>query len=254
MNYSFKLILNLLLVLFLFQGCHTCSEQKTSHRSEDTRKESIQDTIATPNHESLDTHNRKREHSDMPLQSDSVVVLKQKQESILLQEQDFLDKHLEFEEISKSDFTKYQLIYDKGSEPIGDSKGFFYKLGLALESDCNDICETYLVELLSGRKMLLPSNFDAGIIALPFSPSGNQFIAYSLYDLPNYEDYYAYRSEIIAFRIKGKGLDAVKPNFTYHSKDWSIEKLVWIDEHSIALETYDGSVDVPHKYYKAVIK
>jgi len=113
---------------------------------------------------------------------------------------------------------------------------------------------------INGNKMQLPSNFDAGILGLPFSPSGKHLIVWSSYDRMDYDKYSRYRAEIIAYYIlDAKGFKAIKPDFNYYSKSWSIEKLIWINEHSIALKIYyedrvgDGS-KLNYNYVKTKIE
>lgn len=67
---------------------------------------------------------------------------------------------------------------------------------------------------------------------------------------------YSYRAEIIKFKMsKNKGLKAVKSAFTYKSKDWSIAELIWINNISIAIKTYQEArwgdrSNLNYKYYK----
>lgn len=175
----------------------------------------------------------------------------------------FKFKDLKFETISQYEFEKYELDYARKikNASIIDTNGYIKSLDLIVIGDCKEICETYLEESKSGKKMLLPSNFDAGILGLLFSASGKQFIIFSSYDGPDYEEYYSYRAEIIAYKIlpQEKGLNAIKTNFHYYSKDWSIEKIAWINENSIALKIFkeqksgDGS-KTKYEYYKTTIK
>ncbi len=157
-------------------------------------------------------------------------------------------------EITQEDFERYSQNY-KTSCHIG-TDGFINGYDLIVSKECDEICETYLVEKSSGKKSLMPSHFDEGLMGMLFSPSCNQFLIFSSYDGPDYEDYYSHRAEIIGFKVtKEEGLKAVKSSFTYKSKDWSIAELIWINNTSIAIKTYqearwgDGS-NLNYKYYK----
>lgn len=172
---------------------------------------------------------------------------------------DSLFNYLDFEleEITAKQFESYEKAYRISCHI--DSGGFINESGLSITKNCHEICQTYAVDSATGEKMILPADYDQGILGLIFSPSCNQFIIYSCYDLPSYYDYYQYRSEIIGFNItNGKGLAAIQPSFKYYTKDWSISDLIWIDDKTIALKVYEeGSPsagnDYQHKYYKSAL-
>lgn len=134
------------------------------------------------------------------------------------------------------------------------------ELGLTLDSDCDEICETYLVEKKSKRKMELPSDFDQGVMGLVFSPSNERFVIYSSYDGPDYNSFYHYRAEVIGYSLNaGAGIDAIGEPTNYHLYDWSIEDMFWIDDNTIALKVYQGShstagVDGGYRYFKLRLK
>lgn len=112
---------------------------------------------------------------------------------------------------------------------------------LVITDTCYEICESFLVEKQSGKRMLLPANFDQGMLALMVSPSGKQFLVCSTYDGPDFADYYDYRAEIVLFRIgAGQGLEAIQLQQRFRTQMWSIEEIAWIDEQSLALKTYSG--------------
>jgi len=108
--------------------------------------------------------------------------------------------------------------------------------------------------------MILPSNYDGGLGGLMLSPLCKQFITYSSYDGPDYAEYYSDRAEIIGYTlVNAKGLDAVKATFNFFTKDWSITKIVWVDEHTIVLKVYEGShggddSGVKYTYLKTILK
>ncbi len=130
------------------------------------------------------------------------------------------------------------------------------ELGLTMDSDCDEICETYLVEKKSKRKMQLPSNFDQGVMGLVFSPSNERFVIYSSYDGPDYNSYYFHRSEIVSYNLSNDtGLKAIHDELAHHLYNWSIEDLFWINENTVALKVYEGSrtttgVEGGYKYFK----
>jgi hypothetical protein len=161
----------------------------------------------------------------------------------------FTSLESELKEIGRDDFEEYNKNY-KINCTVGPG-GFISGLGLSVEDECDEICQAYIVEHKSGEKMLLPCNYDAGILGLLMAPGCNRFIIYSSYDGPDYVNYYEHRAEIISFTIaEDDGLKAIKPAFKYYSKDWSIEDLTWIDDETIAIKVYDES-GVPYKYFNA---
>lgn len=150
----------------------------------------------------------------------------------------FLQLELSWEEVTKDQFGKYVKNYVMNCTL--NPGGFISGSGLSVESSCDQICVTYLVED-SGRKMKLPSEYDQGIMGISFSPSCDQFVAYSSYDGTDYENYYQYRAEIMGYKvITGKGIDAVVPVFKSYVTEWSIDTLMWIDNQSLAVRGYKG--------------
>jgi len=170
----------------------------------------------------------------------------------------FANSELELKEISKNIFQGFEKNYKPACDL--DSNGFIKGKGLILSHYCKDICESYLTDKKQGIKMVLPSNYDAGIMGLLFSPSCNQFIVYSSYDGPDYTNYYDYRAEIIGFTVtEGQGVDAIKPSFKHYTKNWSIADVTWIDENALALKLYDGErtgngENLKYRYFKTNLK
>jgi len=157
--------------------------------------------------------------------------------------------------ISKNTFQGYEKNYRPTCSL--DSNGFMKDKGLVLGNYCKDICESYLLDKKERIKLILPSDYDQGIIGLDLSPSCNQFIVYSSYDRPNYKDYYEYRAEVFGFTIsQGQGLQTIKPAFKFYTKDWSIEEVIWISDSEIALKTYQenrtttNQNNLNYKYFK----
>lgn len=149
-------------------------------------------------------------------------------------------KTLNLTEISKIEFQSYKGKYKTSC--VLDSGQFISGSGLYVIHDCKEICETYLAERNTNRKMLMPSTYDAGILKMLLSPSCNQLLVCSSYDGPDYGNYYEYRAEIFLFNVAtGIGLKGITPSLNYYSKDWSINDLTWLDENTIALELYNGT-------------
>ncbi|WP_417600695.1 hypothetical protein [Owenweeksia hongkongensis] len=130
------------------------------------------------------------------------------------------------------------------------------ELGLTMDSECDEICETYLVEKKSKHKMQLPSGFDQGVMGIVFSPSNERFVIYSSYDGPDYTSYYFHRAEIVSYNLSNDtGLKAIHDELAHHLYNWSIEDLFWINENTVALKVYEGSrtttgVEGGYKYFK----
>lgn len=105
----------------------------------------------------------------------------------------------------------------------------------------------------------MPTDYDAGILSMLFSPSCSQLLICSSYDGPDFENYYSHRAEIFVFTVSiGNGLKGIKPALKFYTKDWSIDDIIWINDKTIALKVYeeprqgDGSSN-NYKYYKADI-
>jgi hypothetical protein len=138
-----------------------------------------------------------------------------------------------------------------------DSSGFVKNLGVTLKSRCDEICETHLFEIKSGKTMPLPAEFDAGLLGIVVSPVCDRFVTYSSYDMPDYDKYYAYRALIVLYDInEGVGLKAIKKTRTFGLKTWSISEVKWLDNKSIAFKLYKEaySDNVRFAYFKVRIE
>ncbi len=172
--------------------------------------------------------------------------------AISWQDRLFIDLKVTPLQITKQEFDTYRKHY----KPVCNLKA----LGLSVITTCNEICDTYLIETKSEKKLLLPSYYDSGFSNLLFSPSCDQFIIYASYDSPDYEKYYEHRAGIRVFGItKDPGLKAVKPAFKYDSNDWSIEDLTWINDAAIAVKVYEETrteqgIGLRYAYYKVELK
>lgn len=146
-----------------------------------------------------------------------------------------VDRHL----IKISQVEYLNAILAEANRTRHDSLDPLSARGLTLDANCDEICESYLMDRKSKKKKLLPSNFDQGIIKLLFSPPKNRFVIFSSYDGPDYTNYYFYRAEIIVFDAPNKqGLEQVKEQSHFHLYKWSIEDLVWLDPQTLALKLY----------------
>ena len=169
----------------------------------------------------------------------------------------FLKLDLDWKEITEGEFYKYERNYKPNCQI--DSNGFISGKGLTVKTECHEICVTSLFEIESGDLMILPCTFDQGILGLVFSNSCDQFVTYSSYDAPDFNNYYEHRAELTGFNItRGKGLDCIKPFFKYYNKEWSIDKLIWITDKKIAIRVYTQGMpsngnDFQFQYYTTEI-
>jgi hypothetical protein len=137
-----------------------------------------------------------------------------------------------------------------------DTGQFISGSGLYVNIDCNEICQTYLVEKATNKKLLLPSIYDSGVLKMLLSPTCNQLIVCSSYDGSDFGNYYENRAEFYVLNIdKTIGLKAIKPGFSFYTKDWSIDDIIWINEKTIALKTYEENKSededsIKYKYFK----
>lgn len=170
----------------------------------------------------------------------------------------FYDLRFDAKEISKG---KYKDLEKKLIRTCSiDTNGFVKGKGLILERFCKDVCELYLIDEKKKIKLVLPSNFDGGIIGLVISPDCNQFFVYSSYDSADYAKYYENRAEVYGFFItQGQGIQTIKPTFKFYTKDWSIENAIWTSNNEIALKIYEESRSAEnqdklnYKYFKSTI-
>jgi hypothetical protein len=163
--------------------------------------------------------------------------------------------HPDLTKISKDEFQSYKSNYKTVCDL--DSGNFISGSDLYVIQNCKDICETYLAERSTNRKLLVPSSYDRGVLAMLLSPGCNQLIVCSSYDGPDFGKYYEDRAEIFVFQVnKENGLRGIIPSLQYYTKDWSIEDLTWVNDKTIALKIYketrrgDGRT-INYRYYKA---
>ncbi len=157
----------------------------------------------------------------------------------------------DLKEISKKDFNKYL----KAEHESCDYKD----LNLRPETSCDEICETWVYEIGTDKKFLLPCQFDIGVFGDSFSPGCKFLVVCSTYDGPDYKDYYENRAEIYFYAVTGKmGMQSMECAFTYFSKDWSIADYAWISDTEIAIKTYvgqryDDDTKLDYKYYTLTV-
>jgi hypothetical protein len=153
-----------------------------------------------------------------------------------------------------SEFQHYKNNYKVSCEI--DSGHFIKSSGLNVRHICDEVCETYLDEKSSNRILLMPSGYDAGILAMSFSPGCNKLLVCSSYDGADYANYYEDRAVIFVFKItKEYGLKGIQPACKFFTKDWSIADIVWINNKTIALKIYEeqhggDGIDVHYRYFK----
>jgi hypothetical protein len=159
--------------------------------------------------------------------------------SIYLYDSLFAELNSELKEIPTSKFSEYEKKYKTSCTK--DSNGFIKGKGLIIEHACDEVCVSYLTDIKEKIKLILPSAYDRGIIDLVISPDCKRFIVYSSYDGPDYTNYYEYRAEIFGFTIsQGQGIKTIQPAFKFFTKDFSIEKVTWINNTEIGLKTYEA--------------
>jgi hypothetical protein len=152
---------------------------------------------------------------------------------------------VEIPELKYSEYRNHKVDYNKRVE----------KLGFKIDHNCQEICDTYLIDKKTKQKTHLPSGFDAGLLGIVFPRSGKKFITYSSYDTPDYADYYEYRSEFTLYKIIGNGQNSmIKETVVAFSKNWSIAELIYINNHTIGLKLYDENygdgTNVKYRYFK----
>jgi len=173
---------------------------------------------------------------------------------ILLEDSLFINIDSIFQEISSSEFQRYKNNYKLSCEI--DSGHFIKGSGLYVRHVCDEVCDTYLEEISSNKILLMPSGYDAGILSMSLSPGCNKLLVCSSYDGPDYANYYEDRAVLFIFKItKEYGLKGIQPACKFFTKDWSIADIVWVNNKTIALKTYEekhggDGIDIHYKYYK----
>ena len=173
---------------------------------------------------------------------------------ILFEDSLFVNIDSIFQEISMSKFQRYKNNYKLSCEI--DSGHFIKGSGLNVLHVCDEVCDTYLKEISSNKILLMPSGYDAGILAMSLSPACNKFLVCSSYDGPDYADYYEDRAVLFIFNItKENGLKGIQPACKFFTKDWSIADIVWVNNKTVALKIYEeqhggDGIDVQFKYFK----
>ncbi|MBO9703145.1 MAG: hypothetical protein J7604_23225 [Sporocytophaga sp.] len=166
----------------------------------------------------------------------------------------FVDLNPDLIEISEDNFEHFKYNYKIAC--VLDPGGFISGSGLYFNHDCDEICETYLIGKETNRRILLPSDYDAGILDVLVSSACDQLVVCSSYDGPDYVDYYGHRAELFVFNVTlGNGLNGITPAFKYYAYDWSIAEIIWISDKAIALKTYEegrhgDDSHLHYKYYK----
>ena len=173
---------------------------------------------------------------------------------ILFEDSLFVNSDSIFQEMSLSEFQGYKNNYKLSCEI--DSGHFIKGSGLNVLHVCDEVCDTYIEEKSSNKILLMPSGYDAGILAMSLSQDCNKLLVCSSYDGPDYADYYEDRAVVIIFKIsKEYGLKGIQPAFKFFTKDWSIADIVWVNNKTIALKIYEeqhgeDGIDIQFKYFK----
>ena len=158
-----------------------------------------------------------------------------------------------FNKISLSEFQRYKNNYKLSCEI--DSGHFIKGSGIQVIHTCNEVCDTYLKAVSSNKILLMPSGYDAGILAMSLSPGCNKLLVCSSYDGPDYANYYEDRAVLFIFNLtKENGFKRIQPAFKFFTKDWSIADIVWLNNKTIALKIYEeqhggDGFDIHYKYF-----
>ena len=138
--------------------------------------------------------------------------------------------------------------YKFSSDPYGEERryiGYVPEINSHIISDCKWVCVNYLLDNQTDEKIILPSDFDGGVLGLKISASKKQLLMYSSHYGDNYADIYSHRAEIIFMQIgDGKGFHKLTNPRICIIMEWSIEDIVWIDNNSIALKVDDKHEEV----------
>lgn len=156
---------------------------------------------------------------------------------------------MKWKETNAKAFEAHTVDYNKSlrkhPEMGVDSAGYIPLLGLMMDHQCDQICETFLVDTATNTSLYLPSNYDQGLMGFLISPSRKWVVLYSSYDGPDYVNYYDYRAEVIIYKIdkKKKGLEVLKLYGSYTTTEWSICDMVWTKNDGLAAQTYRDGVN-----------
>ncbi len=233
MKKSLKNLFYIFILVFTLAGC-TQSNKINNEPHIDSVNISISDTSKTPSEK-------------LPPESE----LTQGDSLIIFDDSLFVDLKSDLIEISEDNFEHFKYNYKIAC--VLDPGGFISGSGLQFKHDCDEICETFLLEKETNRRILLPSGYDAGILDVLVSSACDQLVVSSSYDGPDYMDYYGHRAEFFVFNVAlGNGLNGITPAFKYYANDWSIAEMIWVSDKDVALKTYEENRtgDESHLHYK----
>lgn len=118
--------------------------------------------------------------------------------------------------------------------------GYIPEINSHIIITAKEICVEYLLDDDTDEKIQLPTNFDGGMLGILIPSTGKQMLLYASHYDDDYVNFYSHRAEIILLRIgEGKGWHKLTKPRICPIYDWSIEEIVWINDHSIALKVYD---------------
>ena len=151
---------------------------------------------------------------------------------IIYSNDSFEDVEIEFRPVAKEYFdSQMHHAESKSFETCG--------IHLQIYTDCDEICESYLIDPVSKKSALLPCDYDSGIQDVQVSPQCDYIAVCSSYDGSDYEEYYENRSELFFFNLSGgKALENIQPFKRFASKDYSIAAFFWGKEGQLLLKVY----------------
>lgn len=139
-------------------------------------------------------------------------------------------------------------------------KPIFERKQLDLVHRCEEICESWLMDVKRSHQLILPSSFDQGILGLEFAPNELGFLLYSSYDGPDFQNWIDHRAELFVFTIGAEeGIESIHPAFMWYTSEWSIDQVHYLDTQTLALKVYSeartGANEnaLAYRYFKLVL-
>ena len=234
-----------------FWSCNSETESNIDENSIDTldqalQEETMETSIDELDEESADNElNPEDQFDDYPHPED---VYENYKSSPELTDDLFKEIKIERKKITGSDFIRHIENYtptcaiEMTQEMI---PGQFIK-GKGIKIDYYSdppACQTSILDEKARVRMVLPSRYDDGFIITRFSPSCNQIMTFFQFEFNDYNESEEYGAELYGYKLtSGSGIETIKPSFRYYSKDWLINDLVWINENSVAVQTFKDHI------------